>query len=220
MPKREQFFEDLAGENRQAALLIAQVGGMPNELQLIVQIAELDAAVDGLRPIRNYIIRVLGVLEQRIVNLGTTVNDVRLETEHPLLWEYTQRPAALFFRGQPGDANDLTLDILQAHASSFGPWRRFPEYLNVQQPLTTLLTSGGGLLGQMPEALAIKLASVLEKHGLETNVQYGTPYVQQHDNPALLQQSVSVLLLGGSYFVSYAFSFDHMAATPQAGQTS
>ena len=210
MPKRDQFFQDLAGENRQAALLIAQVGAMPSELQLVTQIAEYDEAAEGLRPVRNYIIRVLGVLEQRIVSLGVTVDDVRLESDHPLLWEYNTRPTALFFRGQPDDANDLTLDILQAHASTVGPWRRFPEYLNLQQPLTTLLKSGGGLLGQMPEPLAAKLVPVLEKHGLETHTQHGTPYVQAHDNPALLEQKLAVLFFGASYFISYAFSFDEM----------
>ena len=40
MPHTEQFFKDLDGENRQAALLVAQVGAAPNELQLITQVAE------------------------------------------------------------------------------------------------------------------------------------------------------------------------------------
>jgi hypothetical protein len=224
MPKREQFFQDLAAkdadgaDNRQAALLIVQVGAMPNELQLITQIAEYDAAAEGLRPIRNYIVRVLGVLEHRVVSLGTTVASVSIADDHPLLWEYNTRPTALFFRGNVDHAaaNDLTLDILQTHASTFGPWRRFPEYLNVQQPLATLLQSGGGLLGQMPQPLADKLVPVLERHGLETKLQHGTPYVQAHDNPALLQQKLAVLLFGASYFISYAFSFDEMGTKPKA----
>ena len=60
------------GDDRQAAMLVAQVGGMPNELQIILETAQYDDEREGLRPLHNYIIRVLGVTEHRILNLGTT----------------------------------------------------------------------------------------------------------------------------------------------------
>lgn len=209
MSHREQFFEDLAGENRQAALLVSQVGGMPQELQIITQVAEYDEVAQGLRPIRTYIIRVLGVLEHRIVNLGTTVEDVKLETDHPLLYQYTQKPTALFFRGEIENTDSITVDMLQAYATTFGPWRQFPEYMNTDQSLQSLLKSGGGLLGQMPEALATNLQKVFEHHNLETKITQGTPYAEEHKNP-MQDQPLSVLVFGASYFVSYAFSFDVM----------
>ena len=210
MPYTEQFFADLDGDNRQAALLVAQVGASPNELQLITQVAEYDESADGLRPIRTYIIRVLGVLEHRVVNFGTTVNHVRLESEHPLLYQYIQKPTALFFRGDVANADSLTVDILQAHASTFRGWRDFPEYMNTGQALSTLFESGGGLLGQMPEALADNLIKVLEHHGLEHKITQDKPYVKVHDNPALLQTPLQVLIFGASYFVAYGFSIEEM----------
>lgn len=210
MPARTQFFADLADENHHAALLVAQVGAAPNELQLFTEIAQYDEQAGGLRPLRTYIIRVLGVLEHRIVNFGTTVNQVELAADHPLLYEYLTPPTAVFFRGQVTQADTLVLDIAQAHASTFGQWRHFPEYLNVSQPLVTLLTSGGGLLGQMPQPLAQRIVPVLEHHGLETMTQQGKPYVQVHDNPALVSMIPEVLLMGGSYFVAYGFSFEVM----------
>lgn len=211
MPHTEQFFADLRGENRQVALLVSQVGAAPTELQLICQVAEFDEAVEGLRPIRSYIIRALGILEHRIVNLGTTVGEVEILTEHPLLDEYTKTPTAVFFRGKPENPDALILDIAQAHAQTFFPWRHFPQYLNTaEQSLSTLISSGGGLLGQMPANLAERIVRVLEHHKLETKTAEGTPYIKVHDNPALLQMNLKVLLFGGSYFVAYGFSIQEM----------
>lgn len=210
MPHTEQFFADLAGENRQAALLVAQVGASPNELQLIIQIAEYDESVAGLRPIRSYIIRVLGVLEHQIVNFGTTVNDIQIVDDHPLLYEYTQKPTAVFFRGEVENPDSVVMDIAQAHATTFFPWRHFPHYLNTEQSLSALFEAGGGLLGQMPAPLADSLVKVLTHHGLEHKIAEGDPYIKLHDNPALLQTTLKVLLFGASYFVSYGFSIQEM----------
>lgn len=213
MPKRQAFFNDLASPQRQAALLIAQVGAMPTEIQLVTQVAEYDEAVQGLRPIRTYVIRVNGVTEHRVMTLGMTVDDISIETDHPLLYQYTSPPAAVFFRGTPKDVNTLVLDIAQAHATTFQGWRHFPQYLNVEQPLATLLESGGGLLGQMPQPLADRLVPVLEHHGLEHKVMVGEPPVKPRfaDSEAHRRsQPLSVLLMGESYFISFMFSFDEM----------
>lgn len=210
MPHSQQFFEDIAGENRHGALLVAQTGAAPNELQLVVQVAEFDETVEGLRPIRSYIIRILGVLEHRIVNFGTTSNDIQILEDHPLLYEYTKKPTAVFFRGEVESPDSVVMDIAQAHATTFYPWRHFPQYLNMETPLTTLFEEGGGLIGQMPEPLADSVIKVLEHHNLEHKTAQGTAYIQQHDNPALLQSALQVLIFGGSYFVAYGFSIQEM----------
>lgn len=228
MPQREQFFQDMDGDARQAVLLVAQVGAAPNELQLVTQIAEYDDDAEGLRPIRTYIIRVLGALEHRLNNLGTTTPDVELVTEHPLLYQYTTPPTAVFFRGEPDHVDALTLDIAQAHSSVMQGWRQFPTYLNTGQPLSELFASGGGLVGQMPQPLAEKVVSVLEHHGLETKTTQDTAYIDRHDNPALQTGTLKLLRIGGSFFVSYAFAFDEMTGrrkksvvdTPDASETS
>ena len=209
MDKREQFLADVAPEDHHAALLVAQVGAMPTELQLVIDVARYDESVEGLRPLRSYIVRVLGVVEHQITGLGTTTSDVRLLTDHPLLKQYTDEAAALFFRGQPDDANALALDIAQAHASTFGPWRHFPEYINAEKPLLTLLTSGGGLLGQMPRSLADACVPVLEHHGLETKLMLDASQASRAEGP-MKDQDLQVLLLGDAYFISYAFAFDEV----------
>lgn len=213
MPKRDKLFQDMAQDDSQAVLLVAQVGGMPGEIQLILETATLDDAADQLRPLNNYIIRVLGAAEHHVVDLGTTVDRVALLDDHPLLYQYNARPVALFFRGQPQNVDELIIDISQAHASTFGPWRNFPQYINLAQPLFTLLGAGGGLLGQMPQPLADRLIPVLEKHGLEHNAMAGKTDQEQHDNPVLQQQKAKVLLIGRSYFIANMFSFEEMGRT-------
>lgn len=220
MPHTEQFFADLAGENRQAALLVAQVGASPNELQLITQVAEYDEDAQGLRPIRTYIIRVLGVLEHHIVNFGTTVNNVQILEEHPLLYEYTSKPTALFFRGESQNPDEVTMDLMQAHATTFYPWRHFPQYLNMEQPLLEMVKAGGGLIGQMPAPLAQSMIKVLEHHRLEYKTAEGEPYIKLHDNPALLQMALQVLIFGQSYFISYGFSIQEMKGRNPVGSST
>ncbi len=210
MPKRDAFFADMRTPDAHAVLLFAQVGAMPSELQLIVEVSQLDSAKQALRPLRAYLVRVLGVLEHRIVNLGITTQHVELVEKHPLTQVYNERPAALFFRGQPRDPYALTLDVAQAHHAVMGAWRAFPEYLDVSQPLATRFASGGGLLGQMPTPLAEALKPVLESYGLETLVQYGEDPALRHDSP-LRDQRVQALFIGESFFLSYAFSFEEMA---------
>lgn len=210
MPDSAQFFADLEDENRQLALLVAQVGASPNELQLITQVAEYDASVEGLRPVRSYIIRVLGVLEHRINNFGVTANDIQLLDEHPLLHEYTTKPTAVFFRGTPQNPESVVMDIAQAHATTFFPWRHFPQYLNTDQPLGSLFESGGGLIGQMPAPLAERVIKILQHHNLEYKTAEGEPYIKKHDNPALLQSALQVLTIGSSYFIGYGFSIQQM----------
>ncbi len=208
MPKREKLFSDMTGDDRQIAILVAQVGGMPNELQIIVETAQFDEKEEGLRPLNNYIIRVLGAIEHRLVTMGTTVSTIQILEDHPLLYQYNKTPVALFVRGNPTDINAVILDITQAHSEVFGLWRRFPEYMNIEQPLYSLFESGGGLLGQMPKPLADKLVPVLEKHGLETKVIEGQNPADKNTNPMLTEQKIKVLFIGASYFISYAFSID------------
>lgn len=210
MPKRERLFNDMQGDDRQTAMLVVQVGGMPNELQIILETAQYDKEQEGLRPLHNYIVRILGVTEHRVVNLGTTVEEVRLLDDHPLLYQYNKTPVALFVRGIPTDINALILDIAQAHSEVFGLWRRFPDYMNIEKPLFTLFEEGGGLLGQMPKPLAEKLVEVMEKHGLETKLIEGENPAEKNKNPMVDNQNINALFIGSSYFISYAFSFEEM----------
>ncbi len=207
MPERAQLLSELDGENGVGVLLIAQMGGVPNELQLIVQTAEYDPAAQGLRERSAYIIRVLGVREHR-VSLGLFPR-LFFADQHPILLHHNEPLTAVYFEGRPADAHELALDVHQAHASTFGPWRELARDLNRDQPLVDLLASGGGLLGEMPRSAAERMARVLAHHQMLARLEpleAARAPLDEHGR----SQMYRLLGLGDSYFVALAFTVDRM----------
>jgi hypothetical protein len=207
MPEREQLLSELANENDVGVLLLAQMGGVPNELQVIVQTAQYDAAAQGLRERTAYIIRVLSVREHR-VTLGLFPR-LFFADQHPILLHHNEPLTAVYFEGRPADVNELALDIHQAHASTFGPWRELAQDLNRAQPLVNLLGSGGGLLGQMPRSAAERMARVLAHHQLQARLEPledARAPVDEHGR----SQMWRLLGIGDSYFVALDFAVDRM----------
>lgn len=196
MSKREQMLEELAGENDYGVLLMAQMDSVPDTIQFVVATTTHDEAAGGLRDKNRYVVRAVGVQEHQL-SVGM-FKSARLLDDHPLLYEYNKEPAALFFRGQPDDANELVLDIFQGYATTFGPWRQMPTYLNLNRPLVEMVKSGGDLVGQMPRPLADRLAKAFEHHGCETKI---TSDKREHPD-------CKALLLDESYIVALDFSVD------------
>jgi len=200
MSKLEQLLAEINTENGYGVFLMAQMDGVPDTLQFVVATTEYDAEVDGLRDKTRYVIRCIGVQEHRIsVGMFRTM---RVETDHPLLYEINSKPVGVFFRGTPDNASELVLDIFQGYASTFGPWRQIPTYLNTSKPLLDLVSRGGDLLGEMPKELAQAMEKVLGHHNLEAKLIEG-------ERPAGTP-IVKALLLDESYVVAMDFSVDEL----------
>ncbi len=203
MDKKEQLIADFSKENAVGFLLMSQLDAIPETIQLVVAATELDDKVGGLRERANYVIRAIGVVEHRL-SMGQFVT-LKFAEDHPLLYRYNDTPCGLFFRGTPDDPNALLVDILQAYAMTFGPWRQIPEYLNQNKPLFSLLTSGGDLLGEMPKKLADNLVKALEAHKLETKVITDEGLDKDEHGRSQLRK---VLMLDDSYIIALDFSVD------------
>lgn len=209
MPKRDQLLSDLQGDDALGVLLMGQMGGVPNELQFMIQTVSHDEAAGGLRDRNRYIIRALGVVEHQF-SLGL-FKTLRFTREHPLLLPHTTPSTGLFFRGGPPPASsipEIMLDITQAHAGTFAGWRDLAADLNHDRPLAELLRSGGGLLGEMPRPAAERIARVLERHGLETRLIADPAFKAQDDHGR--STAPELLLIDEGYVVSLAFSVDQM----------
>jgi hypothetical protein len=209
MPKREQFFNELGGETQYGVLLVAQMGGVPNEIQLIVETAVYDSSVEGLRPQNDYIIRALGVSEHR-ATLGVFGKAALLE-DHLLLYHHNTPRVAVHFSGTADDVNDLVLDISQAYVSTFQEWRHLvemPDDLNRALPLVDLLQRGVGLLGTMPKPLAERMARVLAHHGMSVSLaeDAGFSTTDDHGRSTLSK----LLLIDSSYVIALDFSIEQM----------
>lgn len=203
MPRRDQLLQELEGDDRFGVLLLGQLDAVPETLQFIVTTTRLDPATGGFHDIGQYIIRAIGVKEHRLtLGLFTTVV---IKDDHPLLYQYNKAPVGLFFRGQPDDTNALFSDVMQAYASTFGPWRQPPTYLNTSKPLITLLASGGDLVGQMPIPLAENLAKAFEAHGAETRA-IAKPIEEEDEHGR--SRLRKVLLLDESYIIAFDFTVE------------
>ena len=206
MPERAQLFEELQGENQVGILLMAQMGGVPNELQLFIQTAEYDEAAQGLRERNNYLLRVLSVREHRL-SLGL-FGSLFIAEQHPILLHHNEPKSDVHFEGQPADINELVLDIHQAYASTFGPWRELAADINREKPLVDLLREGSGRLGTMPQTAAERMLRVLAHHNLKgwlagESVRENT---DEHGRSTLWK----LLGVGDSYFVALDFAVDRV----------
>jgi hypothetical protein len=209
MPKRDQLIGEMQGENDYGVLLVAQMGGVPNELQLIVETAHYDQAVEGLRPQHDYIIRALGVREHR-VNLGVFGRLVFTD-DHPLLYHHNTPRVAVYFDGKAEHVNELVLDISQAYVSTFGQWRHLVDMaddINRAVPMVDLLQSGYGLLGTMPKPLADRMVKVLAHHNINATLGEDASFdaTDEHGRSRLAK----LLLLDQSYFIALDFSVEQM----------
>ena len=206
MPERAQLFEELQGENQVGILLMAQMGGVPNELQLFIPTAEYVEAAQGLRERNNYLLRVLSVREHRL-SLGL-FGSLFIAEQHPILLHHNEPKPDVHFEGQPADINELVLDIHQAYASTFGPWRELAADINREKPLVDLLREGSGRLGTMPQTAAERMLRVLAHHNLKgwlagESVRENT---DEHGRSTLWK----LLGVGDSYFVALDFAVDRV----------
>lgn len=201
---QEKLQQELSGDKAYGVLLMVQMDGVPETLQLVVATTELDEKAGGLRDKSRYVIRAIGVREHKI-SVGM-FGSLEFTNDHPLLDQYNTTPVGLFFRGTPEDTNALLVDIFQAYSSTFGPWRQIPLYLNVNKPLLSLLGSGGDLLGEMPKPLSENLVKVLEQHNLEHKIIEGeSPLdVDEHHR----SQMMKALIIDDSYIVALDFTVE------------
>ena len=204
--KREALLAELQGESHYGIFLAVQMGGVPQELQLIVQTAEFDEQVQGLRPKSQYVIRALGVVEHR-VSLGVFGN-LFIADEHPVLLHYNAPRAVIQFEGQPDDVNELVLDINQAYLSTFGPWRELAKDINRTQPLVDLLKSGSGVLGTMPKPGAERMGRVLAHHGMKSTLDESRAYEEQDEHGR--SRNMRLLGIDDSYIIALDFSVDEL----------
>lgn len=211
MPQKQELVDFLTADNNVGVLLVVQMGGAPEELQLIIQTATYDEAIKGLRERQAYIVRALGVKEHR-VSLGV-FNNLFIAAEHPILHHHNAARYKVTFAGQPADTNALVLDIQATYGAVFGPWRDLAEDLNREQPLYDLLGAGAGTLGVMPEPAARRMTTVFAHHKMtatleQVEAERATP--DDDDKASVFETDLKLLALDDSYFVAYSFAVDHM----------
>jgi hypothetical protein len=200
-----KLLEALAPEDNLGILLAMQMGGTPQEIQLILQTTEYHAEKEALRVTGQYIVRAIGVVEHH-ASLGFFRNLV-VSKDNPLLYPHNEKLMQVVFRGTPEAVDSLMIDLHQLYGQTYGiydPNRRMADELNRSQPLTTLLNGGEGVLGIMPEPFAKRLSKVLERHQMWVEL---VDVMETHRPEGITFQS---LVMDDSYIIAQAFSVDPM----------
>ena len=181
-------------------LLAAQMGGTPEEIQLILQVAAYDEEKDALSPQAMYLLRCLGVREQRL-SLGLFNTMAGIE-DHPLLWNHNDVYYQIYFKGVPDAVDTLMLELNQLYGKSYGPFRSLADDINRALPLGRLLASGHGLLGEMPASMAERVQNLFERYDVETNL------IPSEGDPPPMQ--FQLLVMDDSFLIAQQFSIEPM----------
>jgi hypothetical protein len=202
-----KLLEALAPEDNLGILLAMQMGGTPQEVQLILQTTEFDEEKEALKITGQYVVRAIGVVEHR-ASVGF-FQSIALSQQNPLLYSHNEKLMQVYFRGTPENIDSLMIDINQLYGQTYGiydPNRRMIEELNMTRPLGTLLSSGQGLLGTMPEPFAHKMAKVLERHNMASN------FIEDTETHRPEGITFQVLAMDDSYFIAQLFSAEPIKA--------
>ncbi|MBI5930116.1 MAG: hypothetical protein HY862_12465 [Chloroflexi bacterium] len=198
----QKILTELEPDGHLGALLTVQMGGTPEEVQLLLQTTEFEETLNALRPTGSYIIRCLGVREHR-VSVGLFNTMVYSET-HPLLWNHNYAFQQVYFNGMPDNVDALMLDLTQLYGQHYGNFRTMADDLNRAIPLGKLLTSGRGLLGEMPIPMTEKVQKLLESHGMTVSL------IASDQNPPEVQHAL--LVMDDSFFIAQLYSADPIQA--------
>ncbi|NDJ86807.1 MAG: hypothetical protein GYB66_13050 [Chloroflexi bacterium] len=197
-PTLQEIITTLQDEHRLGILLTAQMGGTPEEIQLILQVADFDEDKQIILPQKAYIVRCISVQEHRL-SLGMFGTLLHVE-DHPLLWNHNTIYHQVYFRGTLDSADGLMLELTQLYGQYYGGIRNIADDLNLAMPLERLLTSGHGLLGTVPLPMAERVTALLERYGLTSRL---VPIEQE---PPEIQYKL--LVMDDSFLIAHLYSVD------------
>lgn len=197
----QDIVQQLQDDSFLGILLAAQMGGTPEEIQLFLQVAAYDDQQDAITPQKVFAVRCLGVREQRL-SLGLFNSIVHVAEDNPLLWNHNYVYQQVYFRGAVDAVDSLMLELNQLYGQYYGPFRSLADDINRALSLERLLSSGHGLLGEMPTPMAANVQDLLHRYGLQT-----TLIGAEQDAPPMQFQ---LLVMDDSFLVAQGFSVEQM----------
>lgn len=122
-----------------------------------------------------------GLLEWRVDRCGYGLWMERVD-DHPLLWEFQQAGASLYFQGEVDDAAAAEAELRAAHFNAVRGWIPFDRFVNRPgEALPALSGRRYGLLACGPCGLIDRYAAVLGQHGLVEQVRRDERPAGRHD---------------------------------------
>lgn len=133
---------------------------------------------------------------------------IKIEDDHPLLWEFTDTQCQLYFTGQCKDPAKLFYDLYVTHKRIFGKYQCFNISFGEETSYFTLFKYSNGLLTQGSKKLMKKYASCLRQNELDFTIIGERPAMNCDGEQFTLERvDLKVLFLGDTYIIAEDFSF-------------
>jgi hypothetical protein len=120
-------------------------------------------------------------------------NQYSLLADHPLMWQYTDTTAELYFSSPASDVEKVNFELFQLHHSLFGDYLPF-------ESVSQLLKTGYGLLLKGPKSFLNECSACLNRNGVKNSIV---------EYPLSEKKSIEplIFLVGDNYFIADNFNF-------------
>lgn len=185
----------------------------PEEIELIIDKGDFDLNKPSISMtivfeeelIEKWQILIEGYLNSRIV-FKTPVYNISLEVSHPLLWEYNDVHASLYFNGDTDRHYELVWDLIKINRSLYGPYVPLFKYFNEEKELEKLITAKTGLLAKGPKKLLLEYGACLNKYGFNYSItNERRPTILNEEKKTIVENKAQVLFIGQSYIIANDF---------------
>ncbi len=193
-----QMVSEMAEENAIGLALVAQLGSTPSEISLMFRTAILDQSVGALRPVGQYMIQIVSLVEHQL-SLGL-FNHFAYVDDHPLLYHHNAPSYRVFVTSVAADPDKVLAALERAYAEMFGRRRMIEEDFNERAEPQDILTAGMGLLMATPEPFAQRAIDVLKAHNVSATLLPDEPKIGHF----------ALLAFDDSYCVGRMFTIESM----------
>ncbi|NIG55541.1 hypothetical protein [Chitinophaga sp. Cy-1792] len=138
-------------------------------------------------------------------------NDIFYSDDHPLLWDYNDLQASLYFTGVSADVYKLFWEVKQIEKRLYGHYQYIDRYLNSELEVVKLMKAGRGLFANGPKKLLQEMAKVLADNVLKFSlISEREPSLCDGTRLTAKRQYPSALLVGNSYFIANKIDVDFL----------
>jgi hypothetical protein len=149
-------------------------------------------------------IRCSAVRRSTILN-SHRIDNLRIETEHPLLLPHTEPKVELYISSRPSNADVVVGQLVEAHREVVENWFDFPHFFNLgpRRSLRAMLEGGLGLLAEGPQPLIERYANVLRRAGVAVSSPPSRPPVWWDGSEWVKEEKpLFAVILGASHVVA------------------
>lgn len=136
---------------------------------------------------------------------------MNFKKDHPLLWDYNDLQASLYFNGIPDNFYKLYWDLNHVYTSLYDSYYGLKKYLNTEKAFEELMKSNYGLLASGPKRLLIEFAECLERQGVKSSIiNESKPTFWNGERTVSELKNSSLLLIGASFIISDEFKLERI----------